>query len=177
MGRYSATTGPLYSAVTGPLDSRFWASIGPVMAQYRQIIRTLACTMYWQHVMGQYSPSTGCRCTVLPVPAITNPMLARYRHVDWGDTDCARLRGSVNVLFTIQIPINTTMIYINNFQISSTRNICIWYCFSCGMRFYRHESPNPARVAKRRGRDLVTSDGKTHTARRTVPCAFSRTLR
>ena len=30
------------------------------------------------------------------------------------------------------------------------------------MRFYRHESPNPARVAKRRGRDLVTSEGKTH---------------
>ena len=46
--------------------------------------------------------------------------------------------------------------------------ICIWYCFSCGMRFYRHESPNPARVAKRRGRDLV------HTARKTIPCAFSR---
>ena len=42
--------------------------------------------------------------------------------------------------------------------------------------FYRHESPNPARVAKRRGRDLVTSDGKTHTARKTIPCAFSRTL-
>ena len=86
LGRYWAAIQPLldrYSAVTGPLNSRFWASIGPVMAQYRQIIRTLACTMYWQHVMGQYWPSTGCRCTVLPVPAITNPMLARYRHVDW----------------------------------------------------------------------------------------------
>ena len=54
---------------------------------------------------------------------------------------------------------------------------CTWYCFSCGMRFYRLESPNPARVAKRRGWDLVTSDGKTHTARKTIPCAFSRTLR
>ena len=89
LGRYWAAIQLLldrYSAVTGPLDSRFWASIGPVMAQCRQIIRTLACTMYWQHVMGQYWPSTGCRCTVLPVPAITDPMLARYRHVDWGVT-------------------------------------------------------------------------------------------
>ena len=25
--------------------------------------------------------------------------------------------------------------------------ISIWYCFSCGMRYYRHESPNPVRVA------------------------------
>ena len=60
---------------------------------------------------------------------------------------------------------------------TNVRTLCIWYCFSCGMRFYRHESPNPARVAKRRGRDLVTSDGKTHTARKTIPYAFSRTLR
>ena len=37
------------------------------------------------------------------------------------------------------------------------------------MRFYRHESPNPARVAKRRGWDLVTSDGKTH---KTIPYAY-----
>ena len=39
--------------------------------------------MYWQHVMGQYWPSTGSQCTVLPVQAITDPMLARYRHTDW----------------------------------------------------------------------------------------------
>ena len=86
LGRYWAATQPLldrYWAVTGPLDSRFWASIGPVMAQCTQIIRTLSCIVYWQHVVGQYWPSTGCRCTVLPVQTITDPMLARYRHVDW----------------------------------------------------------------------------------------------
>ena len=53
------------------------------MAQYRQVIRTLSCIKYWQHVVGQYWPSTGCRCTVLPVQAITDLMLDRYRHVDW----------------------------------------------------------------------------------------------
>ena len=38
-----------------------------------------------------------------------------------------------------------------NRAVNSTRNPFLWH---------RHESPNPARVAKRRGRDLVTSDGK-----------------
>ena len=42
------------------------------------------------------------------------------------------------------------------------------------MRFYRHESPNPARVAKRRGRDLVTSDGKNaYRTKNNTMCIFS----
>ena len=56
--------------------------------QYRQIIRTLSCIMYWQHVVGQYWPSTGCRCTVVGrstagTSHYTDPMLARYRNGDW----------------------------------------------------------------------------------------------
>ena len=52
--------------------------------------------------------------------------------------------------------------------------ICILYGFPCEMDFSHHESPNPTRVAKRRGWDSETSGEKIHLTWKTIQNAFSR---
>ena len=85
----------------------------------------------------------------------------------WAVTHCLPA-GDRRWPYPVISPVSTSPNRLNAGTVSKPGDICIWYWY---------ESPYPACVTKGRGRNLVRSDGKTHTARKTIPCAFSSTLR